>query len=63
MLAFCCFIIYNASEFNNFRSMALNGVACFFIQTLCCSVGLVIYAKYFDCDPYSAGVLCLLLYI
>ena len=37
--------------------MMLNVLPSFCIETLCCALGLVIYAKYFECDPFSAGVI------
>lgn len=44
----------------NYRSMWCNLVAAAGIVGLACFGGMIVYAKYFDCDPLSSKVSTLL---
>lgn len=37
--------------------MIINSFAVVSVITLCCLLGLVVYARYYDCDPITANVL------
>jgi len=40
-----------------FRALYFNLIGLIFILSLCCGVGLVIFAKYYACDPVKLGLI------
>jgi hypothetical protein len=40
-----------------FRALYFNLIGLLFILSLCCGVGLVIFAKYYACDPVTLGLI------
>lgn len=42
---------------SSFRALYFNLVGLICILSLCCGVGLVIFAKYYACDPVKLGLI------